>query len=267
VVVRDSFGRTITYLRVSVTSRCNLQCWYCPAEDEVPLPPGGILTFEEITAVVRTAAAMGFTKVRLTGGEPLVRREITELVRMLRPIEGIDDLAMTTNGILLAEYAARLAAAGLDRVNVSLDAVKPERYAELTGGGDVARVLAGIDAAMKAGLEPVKLNCVVRESSSEPDAQDVARYGAERGLTVRFIRVMDPTAGAFSVVEGGAGGDCPRCDRLRLSCTGEVRPCLLSDLGFDIRTMGPEAALRAAVLYKPEAGSICTINWIRAAGG
>lgn len=265
--MRDPYGRQITYLRVSVTSRCNLQCWYCPGENEVPLPPGGVLRFEEIAEVVRAAAALGFSKVRLTGGEPLVRRGITELVAMVGAIDGIEDLAMTTNGILLADHADALAAAGLDRVNVSLDAVDPESYAQATGGGDVARVLEGIEAALRSGLSPVKLNCVVRESSSEPDAQDVARYGAERGLTVRFIRVMDPTAGEFSVVEGGTGGDCPRCDRLRLSCTGDIRPCLLSNRGYSVRAIGPEAALRAAIRNKPEAGGRCTLNWIRAAGG
>jgi cyclic pyranopterin phosphate synthase len=174
---------------------------------------------------------------------------------------------MTTNGILLPDHADALAEAGLDRVNVSLDATDPARYAALTGGGEVARVMEGIEAACRAGLRPVKLNCVVRESSSEPDARDVARYAEEHGLVLRFIRAMDPSAGRFSVVEGGTGGDCPRCDRLRLSCTGEIRPCLLSDRGYSVREMGAEAALRAAVLHKPEAGGVCTRNWIRSAGG
>ena len=144
----DSFGRTIDYLRVSVTDRCNLRCTYCmPAEGVPLLRHEDILTFEEIAEVVRAAAAMGIGKIRLTGGEPLVRRGIVDLVRMLAAIPAIRDLSMTTNGTLLAGYAQRLAEAGLRRVNVSLDAVDAARYAAITRGGDVRQVLAGIAAA------------------------------------------------------------------------------------------------------------------------
>ncbi len=266
--MKDRYGRTINYLRVSVTDRCNLRCWYCmPAGGVTLLPRSEVLTFEEIIEVVHVAVKMGVTKVRLTGGEPLVRRGIVELVKMLAEIDGIRDLAMSTNGILLADHAEDLAGAGLHRVNVSLDAVQPERYAEITGGGNVRRVFAGIEAARRAGLTPIKLNCVVKESSSEPDALEVAQYARENGLEARFIHVMDPKTGTFSVVEGGRGGDCPRCNRLRLTSTGLVKPCLLSDLAFSVRDMGAEAALRRAVLEKPAAGGPCTRNSIRAAGG
>jgi cyclic pyranopterin phosphate synthase len=266
--MKDRYGRTIGYLRVSVTDRCNLRCRYCMPPDGVGLlPRSEILSFEEIIEVVRTAVGLGVTKVRLTGGEPLVRRGIETLVAELAQIEGIRDLAMTTNGVLLEQRARDLADAGLHRVNVSLDAVRPERYAEVTGGGDVRLVLAGIDEALHVGLTPVKLNCVVSDSSDEPDARDVADYGREKGLEVRFIPVIDPVAGSFSVVEGGHGGDCPRCNRLRLTSTGVVRPCLLSDLGFSVREMGIEAALRRAVAEKPEAGGPCSANWMRAVGG
>ncbi len=266
--MKDRYGRTIDYLRVSVTDRCNLRCQYCMPADGVPLlPRREILKFEEIVEVVRVAVELGVTKVRLTGGEPLVRRGVVGLVRMLAEIDGILDLAMTTNGILLAEHADALAEAGLQRVNVSLDAVRPERYAEITRGGDVRCVFAGTEAARRAGLAPIKLNCVVRDSSSEPDALEVARYARESGLQARFIHLMDPEAGTFSVVEGGSGGDCPRCNRLRLSSTGLVKPCLLSDLAFSVREMGAEAALQRAVLEKPAAGGPCARNWIRAVGG
>jgi cyclic pyranopterin phosphate synthase len=266
--MKDRFGRTINYLRVSVTDRCNLRCGYCvSAGDPPPCASEDLLTRDEIVDIVKVAARLGVTKVRLTGGEPLLRGGIVELVRALAGIECIRDLAMTTNGQLLAEYAEHLAAAGLGRVNVSLDAVRPERYAEITGGGDVQRALDGIEAARKAGLEPVKLNCVVRESSAEPDACEVAEYARRNGLPVRFIPAMDPRTGRFGVVEGGRGGECRRCDRLRLSCTGVVRPCLLSDLGFSVREMGAEAALLRAVQEKPEKGGPCQQNWIRAVGG
>ena len=266
--MRDRYGRTISYLRVSVTDRCDMRCWYCVSGGDVPpCRPDDILTADEIADIVAAAARMGVTKVRLTGGEPLLRDDIVSLARRLSGIEGIRELTMTTNGQLLSEYAEPLAAAGMNRVNVSLDAVRPERYAQVTGGGDVRRVLDGIEAARRAGLEPVKLNCVVRASSDEPDALDVAEYGRRNGLLVRFIPVMDPKAGTFGVVEGGHGGDCPRCNRLRLSCTGVVRPCLLSDLGFSTRELGAEAALRRAVHEKPESGGPCRQNWIRAVGG
>jgi len=266
--MKDRFGRTINYLRVSVTDRCNLHCWYCrPPDEPEPLPREDILSFEEIEEVVRVAVRLGVTKVRLTGGEPLLRRGIVELVRMLARIEGVRDLAMSTNGIFLAEHAEALAGAGLRRVNVSLDAVRPGRYAAITGGGEVRRVFEGLEAARRAGLWPIKLNCVARKSSSEPDALEVAEYARRNGFEARFIHLMDPLAGRFSVVEGGMGGDCPRCNRLRLSSTGLVKPCLFSDLGFSVRRLGVEAAPRRAVLEKPAAGGPCSRNWIRAVGG
>ena len=251
----DQFERSINYLRISVTDKCNLRCVYCmPAGGVPPMRHGDVLSFEEIVDVARTAVEMGVTKVRVTGGEPLVRRNIVALVSMLAGIDGIRDYAMTTNGIRLSEFAADLAAVGLQRVNVSLDAVEPGRYAELTRGGDVREALAGIAAARAAGLSPVKLNCVVQESPEEPDARAVLAFGQAEGLEVRFIRRMNLSQGIFSVVIGGTGGDCARCNRLRLSCNGLVRPCLFSDLGFSVRELGPRGAIRRAVEAKPACG-------------
>jgi len=264
----DPFGRKINYLRISVTDRCNLRCRYCmPVSGVKLLPHEDILSFEEIVEVVRIAVKMGITKVRLTGGEPLVRRGIVELVRMLAAVEGVEDLAMTTNGILLARYASALARAGLHRVNVSLDTTDAERYRELTRGGDVRDVLAGIDAALSARLRPVKLNCVVGARSDGADAESVKRFAREKGLQARIIRMMDFASGRFSVVEGGSGGDCPRCNRLRLSCEGGVRPCLFSDLSFSVRELGPEEALQRAVIEKPRAGGPCNHAWMHGIGG
>ena len=266
--MKDRFGRTINYLRISVTDRCNLRCRYCMPAEGVPLVSHeDILSFEEITDVAQVAVGMGITKVRVTGGEPLVRRGIETLVRMLAAIDGIHDLAMSTNGTLLADHARALAEAGLHRVNISLDTMDPERYSHLTRGGDIKEVLAGIAAAREAGLEPIKLNCVVSKSSSEPDAREVARFARENGCEARFIPKMDAATGTFSVVEGGSGGDCARCNRLRLSSDGLVRPCLFSDLGFSVRELGAVEALTRAVEEKPEAGGPCTRNWIRAVGG
>ena len=266
--MKDRFGRKINYLRISVTDRCNLRCVYCmPAEGVPELSHDDILRFEEITEVARTAVSMGVSKIRLTGGEPLVRRGLPGLVRMIRDIPGVEDLAMTTNGILLDQLAEELVEAGLMRVNISLDTLRPERFFEITRGGDLREVLRGIEAAAKAGLAPIKLNCVVLDSSDEPDARAVAEFGAERGLEVRFIKKMDSATGKFSVVDGGIGGDCPRCNRLRLSASGLVRPCLFSDMGFPVRELGAAEALRRAVENKPQAGGPCSENWIRATGG
>ena len=262
----DRFGRTISYLRISVTDRCNLRCQYCmPADGVTMLAHEDVLTFEEIAAVTRCAVDMGVTKVRLTGGEPLVRHGIITLVEMLGAIDGIADLAMTTNGILLGRYAEDLARAGLGRVNVSLDTTDPAHYAELTRGGDVATALAGIDAARRVGLTPIKLNCVVGPCNG--DVELVRKYGRENGYDVRAIRLMNFEAGHFSVVEGGTGGDCPRCTRLRLSCDGHIRPCLFSDISFDVRALGPAEAIRQAVDAKPEAGGPCSHNWMHGIGG
>jgi len=266
--MRDRFGRAIDYLRVSVTDRCNLRCRYCPPPMEgSEVPEGRMLSFGEIAEVAEAAVDLGVRKVRLTGGEPLLRPGLPDLVAMLAAIGGIGDLAMTTNGVLLRPYAAPLAAAGLRRVNVSLDTVSGARFREMTQGGEVGDVLDGIAAAREAGLTPVKLNCVVRRSSRERDAQAVAAFGRREGLEVRFIRQMDAASGSFSVVEGGAGGDCPRCNRLRLSCDGFVRPCLFSDLGYNVRALGIARALRAAVRNKPASGGPCEPGAVRRVGG
>jgi cyclic pyranopterin phosphate synthase len=231
------------------------------------LPHERILSYEEIAEIVRAAVRLGVWKVRLTGGEPLVRRDIAELVRMLASISGIRDLAMTTNGVLLDRFADGLAEAGLQRVNVSLDTLNPRRFLEITRGGDLRRVLAGIEAARKAGLDPIKLNCVIQEHASEEDARAVAQWGKERGYQVRFIRRMDLSEGNFSVVEGGSGGDCPRCNRLRLSADGFIRPCLFSDRKVYVREMGPERALIEAVRCKPVAGGPNRSQWMHSIGG
>lgn len=264
----DSYGRRIDYLRISVTDRCNLRCTYCMPPEGVPLAwRTQILSYEEIAEVVRSAAAMGVTKIRLTGGEPLVRRDLVRLMKMLAAIDGIRDLAMTTNGILLPRYARSLALAGLHRVNVSLDAMAPDRFAEITRGGDVRQVLAGIEAARAAGLTPIRLNCVVESNSCEPDARDVAAFAQAADMEVRFIRRMGLDNGAFSVVEGGRGGDCPRCNRLRLTSDGRVRPCLFSNLSFSVRELGAARALAMAVACKPQIGSACTDLAMHAIGG
>ena len=283
----DAYNRPISYLRISVTDRCNLRCIYCmPPEGVIWRPHGEILRYEEIETVVRAAAGLGITKVRLTGGEPLVRPGIADLVRMLARIPGIDDLAMTTNGTLLARHAAALAEAGLQRVNVSLDTLRPERFERITRRGRLEDVLDGIEAARQVGLEPIKINTVVTRGMNDDEAVDLARKTMESGWNIRFIEMMPVGNGVLAdsewheqVVTGkeirqrieaalgelepakmstgdgpacyyrlpGASGTlgfitpisehfCYRCNRLRLTADGQLRPCLLSDEEIDLRT-------------------------------
>jgi cyclic pyranopterin phosphate synthase len=195
--VTDRLGRGLADLRVSVTDRCNFRCRYCmPREvfgpDFAFLERAELLTFEEIARVARVAAGLGVRKVRLTGGEPLLRRDLHHLVALLADIDGIDDLAMTTNGSLLAPAAARLRAAGLRRVTVSLDSLDDATFRALSDVKlPVARVLEGIEAARAAGFERIKLNAVVKRGVNDDGVVDLARYGHDHGLVVRFIEYMD----------------------------------------------------------------------------
>jgi cyclic pyranopterin phosphate synthase len=252
----DRYNRNINYLRISVTDRCNLRCKYCmPAEGIELMSHDDILSFEQIVEVVKESVKNGITKVRLTGGEPLVRKGIVDLVRMISAIEGIDDLAMTTNGTLLEQFAQQLKAAGLKRVNISLDTLDPECYADLTRGGSVELVFRGIKAAQKVGFDPIKINCVIMNSSDEPDALAVKKFATENGLGVRFIHQMDLRTGEFSKVEGGEGGDCKSCNRIRLTANGGFKPCLFNDKCFNIKEFGVAGAMVKAINAKPQAGS------------
>lgn len=253
----DSFDRRINYLRISITDRCNLRCVYCMPEDGIKmLQHTEILSFEEIAEVTRVAVSLGVDKVRITGGEPLVRKGIVSLVEMLGKIEGINDLSMTTNGVLLKKYAGLLREAGLHRVNVSLDTLDTGRFRLLTRGGELSEVLEGIQTASDAGLTPIKINCVVQHSSDEPDARLVAEYCRQHKLEVRFIHQMNLTEGHFSVVEGGTGGDCSSCNRLRLTASGKILPCLFGEQEYDVRKLGIEKAIQLALENKPACGSL-----------
>jgi len=190
----DTFARPINYLRVSVTDRCNLRCVYCMPAGGIPLlAHQDILSFEEIERIVRVAAGLGIYKIRLTGGEPLTRLGLPDLVRLLAAIPEIDDISMTTNGHLLPRYAEELAAAGLDRVNISLDSLRPDRFRTLTRIGELERAWQGVEAAEAAGLTPVKINAVVMRGFNDDEVVDFGRLtldgqGPERHI--RFIEVM-----------------------------------------------------------------------------
>jgi cyclic pyranopterin phosphate synthase len=198
--ISDSFQRPINYLRISVTDRCNLRCVYCMPETGVTLMSHyDILTYEEIYTVAEVAAGLGINKIRLTGGEPLVRSGLTDLIRMLVGIAAVDDISLTTNGIILAPHAAALKEAGLHRVNISLDTLRPERFRQITRCGELADTLAGIKAAREAGLDPVKINMVVMAGVNDDEIIDFSRKTVNDGWHVRFIEYM-PVNGEEPVV-------------------------------------------------------------------
>ncbi|TAL18720.1 GTP 3',8-cyclase MoaA [bacterium] len=187
----DSFSRRINYLRISVTDRCNLRCRYCmPAEGVKLLGHGEVLTYEELLRVARIALETGISKIRITGGEPLVRRGICDFLRQLSSLGGLKDLALTTNGTLLSEMAEDLRAAGLRRINVSLDTLKPETFAEITRVDALQKVLDGIAAAKRAGLDPVKVNVVVMRGVNDGEIPDFVNFASDNDLEVRFIEFM-----------------------------------------------------------------------------
>jgi GTP 3',8-cyclase len=303
--MRDGFGRRIEYLRVSVTDKCNLRCVYCMPVEGLPwLRRDELLSYEEIVGIIRAMAGMGLRRIRLTGGEPLVRRDLATLVGQLAAIESIQDIALSTNAVLLEQHAEELRAAGVNRVNVSLDSLRPERIDAIARRAGVApAIFAGLDAAERHGLQPIKINCVVMRGRNDDELLDFARITRERPWHVRFIEVM-PTADNLPVSQNefvsademleriaglgelrpvaGPGGNgparyfafpdapgtvgvitpmshnyCDRCNRMRLTADGQLRPCLFGEIQTDLR--GPlrrgeplEPAVRETLRIKPE---------------
>ncbi len=191
----DSFSRRIDYLRISITDHCNLNCLYCaPLGGRVRLSHAEILSYEEIMRVSEAAVLAGISKLRLTGGEPLMRKDVQELCRMLASVEGLESLTLTTNGVLLRDLAPQLHEAGLQRVNVSLDTLQPERFRKITRHSLLSQVLSGIERAQEVGLNPVKINTVVMRGINDDEIEDFVRLTLEKPLNVRFIELM-PTNG------------------------------------------------------------------------
>jgi len=281
--VKDGFGRRVEYLRVSVTDKCNLRCVYCMPLEGLPwMTRDEILSYEEIERIVRTMAGMGLRKVRLTGGEPLVRRDLPELARMIGAVPGIEDLSLSTNAVLLEEHAEALRSAGVHRVNVSLDSLRPDRVDEISRRpGSFPRIMAGLDAAERVGFAPIKMNVVLMRGVNDDEVEAFAEITRDRPWHVRFIEVM-PTGSNLDVsanqffscqealrrlravdrlepVEGppgngpatyhrfpGAPGTvgvitpmshnyCERCNRMRLTADGHLRPCLFGSLQTNLR--------------------------------
>ncbi|MBM2837509.1 MAG: 3',8-cyclase [Deltaproteobacteria bacterium] len=191
MAITDSYNRKIDYLRISVTDRCNMRCAYCmPLEGIKLIPHHEVLHYGEIREIVKAGALLGIKSIRLTGGEPTIRRDLSRFISMLKEVEGIEEVTLTTNALLLSKLAQEFKDAGLDRVNISLDSLKPERFSEITRGGDLKAVLEGIQAALDADLSPVKLNVVVIPGFNDDEIEDMAALSIERPLHVRYIEFM-----------------------------------------------------------------------------
>lgn len=265
----DAYNRTIDYLRISVTDRCNLRCTYCmPAEGIELMQHEDVLRLEQIAEVAKVGAEkFGIRKIRLTGGEPLVRKGIVHLVEMLNNIQQIEEISLTTNGVLLPKLAAGLKKAGLTRVNISLDTLLAAKYTLNTRGGNIQDVFDGIQAAKQEGLTPVKINVVKMEPTCNSELDVLKEFCEKEGLGIQFIRQMDLESGTFSQVEGGNGGNCAICNRLRLTANGNIKPCLFSNAQYNIKDFGIEGAFLAALNNKPKEGNTSTKHQFYNIGG
>ena len=264
----DRYKRPITYLRISVTDRCNLRCTYCMPECGVELKQHAeMLSYEEIAEVTRVAVSLGIKKVRLTGGEPLVRRNIVDLVSLLSSIEGLEMLAMTTNGVLLPLYAMALREAGLQSVNISLDTLDPERYRRLTRGGSVEKAVAGVDAAVAAGFDPIKINTVVSGESPSGEIANLEAFCKNRGIHLQRIGEYHLDQKKIDFESFERPPKCAQCNRLRLTADGYLKPCLHSDSEVPVDFRNIETSIRQAVGLKPKKGTVCTNRNMVSIGG
>ena len=279
----DQFGRTVRYLRVSVTDKCNLRCVYCMPLEGLPwLKREDILSYEEIARVVHTMAGMGLQRVRITGGEPLVRRDLSDLVQMIAAMPEIEDLSLSTNAVLLAEQAEALKQAGVQRLNISLDSLKADRVDAISRRpGSYSKIMEGLDAAERVGFTPLKINVVLIRGQNDDEIEDFARITRERPWHIRFIELMptganldlsasnfvscadalrrvraieelEPVDGPFGngpatyyrfpgapgtvgVITPMSHNYCDRCNRMRLTASGQLRPCLFGDIETNLR--------------------------------
>lgn len=278
--MRDKFGRQIDYIRISLTDRCNLRCKYCMPEEGVKLlKHQDILTYEEIIILSKIFISLGIKNFKLTGGEPLVRRDVSQLVKSLKNIEGIGEVTMTTNGVLLEEYGSDLIEAGIDRINISLDSLNPTKYQEITGRNFLDKVFHGINLILSNGFDKVKINTVPIKPLDENDMDRLIDLGRENPIDIRFIKMMpigiadsslgyskkemldliEKKLGPSRIFYGKRGNGpaeyysfknymskigfidamnnnfCSQCNRIRLSATGSIKPCLYYDAGESLK--------------------------------
>ena len=267
----DPFGRKINYLRISITDRCNYRCVYCLPEGGAALKPyAEILRYEEIERIARIAVALGISRIRLTGGEPLVRKNITRLVKKLAAIPGLAELSMSSNGSLLTpRLAGELKRAGLHRINISLDTLDRDRFAGLTRGGNIDAVLSGISAAKAAGLEPVKINMVLMDTTTVKEIETMELFCREQGLRLQTIKhfVLADHKDPQGAINADRPPKCVSCNRLRLTADGYLKPCLFSSHEIKIDCHNISGSIQIAVLAKPENGLMCENRSMRQIGG
>jgi cyclic pyranopterin phosphate synthase len=263
----DRYDRNITYLRISLTDRCNLQCRYCaPAGPSTPAGRLELLALPDVVTVAEAAVALGITKFRLTGGEPLLREGVVSLVGQLRNLPGVGELVMTTNGVLLPRYARALSAAGLDRLNISLDSLDPDRYARITGGGDLDRVLSGIAAADSCGI-PIKINVVVRPDTPAQDVRAIGEFCSTHGYRQQLIREYSLSTDKTDDSGFDRPLPCATCNRIRLLADGTLKPCLHSDREIPLDLSDIRGCLQRTILSKPARGGRCTVRRMAQIGG
>ena len=301
----DQFGRSVEYLRISITDKCNLRCVYCMPLEGLPwLQRDELLSYEEIEQIIRVMAPMGLERLRITEGEPLVRRDVPELVKLLAAVPGIRDLSLSTNAVLLAEQADALKAAGISRLNVSLDSLQEDRVDRIARRpGSYPKIMEGLAAAEEAGFSPIKINVVLIRGENDDEIQDFAEITREHPWHVRFIEMMptganldlssqqfvscaevlgrvreidalEPVPGPFGngpaeyyqfpgspgtigVITPMSHNYCDRCNRMRLTADGQLRPCLFGDLQTNLRDplrAGEDLAphIQATLRIKPE---------------
>jgi GTP 3',8-cyclase len=263
----DKFNREINYLRISVTDKCNLRCIYCMPEEGVQLKQHKeILRYEQIEQIVRQAAGLGINKVRLTGGEPLVKKDIEFLIERLAKIKGIKELCLTTNGILLAQKAKILKQAGLTSMNISLDTLQPEKFKEITRVGNLADVLKGIDAAIEEGFK-IKINMVVLKGINEDEIDDIRRFCRDKNIKSQLINHFSLKHNKNDENFFDRPPKCKNCNRIRLLSDGVLKPCLHSETEYRINMDNIRESLEEAILAKPERGLSCNTKKMFEIGG
>ena len=263
----DSYNREISYLRISVTDRCNLRCIYCIPEEMIPFEKNSdCLSYEEIKNIANEAASIGIKKIRLTGGEPLVRKGIIHLVTQLVEIKGIEIVSMTTNGHYLDIYAEDLKKAGLSSLNISLDTLDQDKYRELTRGGDIRQVLKGIEAAVSVGF-PIKINMVISESTSSHEISAMEFFCNKNSLILQKIKEYALDKNKEDDVKYNRPPSCSTCNRIRLLSNGTIKPCLHSDQEIFVDPYNINGSLVQAIENKPRCGNSCSSRNMVEIGG
>lgn len=255
----DGYGRKINYLRLSITDRCNLRCRYCmPSEGVDKKCHGDLLSYEELVRIVKAFSKLGIDKVRLTGGEPLVRKDVHELVQQIKKIKDIRELVLTTNGILLSEQLTKLKHAGLDRINISIDSLKKDKYAQITSGGDLSKVLKGIEEAIQMGMTPVKINVVLIKDFNVEEIKDFVSLTLEKPIDVRFIELMPTGEAALFSKESFIS------NQEVLKWLPELTPVVAEDLSAPARYYKLPGAIGKVGLISPISCAFCdTCNRLR----